>query len=343
MEGEEGDVRAIMDASKRAHRGLIDYASSYLQRLICGQQVLNKANEGTVNQVANFVSDSRSSQLSNIPAGFISAGPNIASHSTLFRQIASELRHSDSNIFVTLGSSECSNLKSLLKALIAKATARGEEDEVLPLNRKGPKLLNFDLQLLHDYVKENSIETVVVAFQDTEAFDGHVLSDAIDLFGIWHARIPFVLLFGIATSTESLQDRLSRSALRCLEGKEFDVVQTDKLLEQVFLSTIDSSERSIWMGPGLVSMLLDRQKDHVQNITEFVDALKVCGTSNHTVTNINNLSMRTCHISLRTSRAYSWPMRPDERVSHLTTTRPCGTFHPSKSESLYTNTQIFFV
>ena len=192
--------------------------SSSRQLLTSSQAVLNKANEETVTQVVDFVSSSRASGSSKLSAGLISAGPNIASHSTLSRQIETQLRSSGANIFVNLSSSECSNLKSLLKTLIAKATRRNDdEDELHSSVRKGPKLLNYDLQLLQEHVKDNGVENVVVAFQDTEAFDSHVMSDAIELFGIWDRRIPFVLLFSVATSIGAHVDALGTAKGSCAE------------------------------------------------------------------------------------------------------------------------------
>ncbi len=48
--------------------------------------------------------------------------------------------------------------------------------------RQGPKLLNYDLQVLYEFVHTNKIQKVVVGFQDSEAFDGTLLADLIALF-----------------------------------------------------------------------------------------------------------------------------------------------------------------
>ena len=42
--------------------------------------------------------------------------------------------------------------------------------------------LNYDLQILHDHVKAHSINRVVVAFEDSEAFEAKLLADLIDIF-----------------------------------------------------------------------------------------------------------------------------------------------------------------
>jgi origin recognition complex subunit 3 len=88
-------------------------------------------------------------------------------------------------------------------------------------------------------------------------------------------RIPFVLLFGVATSLDLFHERLSKSASRFLDGVQFDVEQTCSLLERVFQKTIAGSEAPLRLGSVLVSGLMERQLDHVQSVQSFIAALKV--------------------------------------------------------------------
>lgn len=50
------------------------------------------------------------------------------------------------------------------------------------ISLKGPKLLSYDLQILYDCVKAHDSQKVIIAFQDSEAFDGALLGDLITLF-----------------------------------------------------------------------------------------------------------------------------------------------------------------
>lgn len=83
-----------------------------------------------------------------------------------------------------------------------------------------------------------------------------------------------MLLFGIATSAESFEDRLSGKSLRYLQGDKFDVTQSDDIIEKLFSATVASTEIRLHVGPNLCRRILDRQKDHVQNIQDFCDGLK---------------------------------------------------------------------
>jgi origin recognition complex subunit 3 len=83
-----------------------------------------------------------------------------------------------------------------------------------------------------------------------------------------------VLLFGIATSAESFEERLAGNSLRYLDGQKFDVTQSDEIIEKLFLATIGSKDAQLHVGPNLCRRMLDRQKDHVQNTQDFCDGLK---------------------------------------------------------------------
>jgi origin recognition complex subunit 3 len=83
-----------------------------------------------------------------------------------------------------------------------------------------------------------------------------------------------VLLCGIATSAESFEDRLSGKSLRYLKGQKFNVTQSDEIIEKLFGATVARTDVRLRIGPGLSRRMLDRQKDHVQNVQDFVDGLK---------------------------------------------------------------------
>jgi origin recognition complex subunit 3 len=103
---------------------------------------------------------------------------------------------------------------------------------------------------------------------------GMLVVDYADTCSSWLDRLPFVLLFGIATSAESFEDRLSGKSLRYLDGEKFDVTQSDEIIEELFSATVASTDVRVHVGPALCRRMLDRQKDHVQNVQDFCDGLK---------------------------------------------------------------------
>lgn len=91
----------------------------------------------------------------------------------------------------------------------------------------------------------------------------------------WLDRIPFVLLFGIATSVELFHERLPRSATLCMQGVQFDVEQTSKTLVTIFQKVIASPDIRLRLGGSFIAALLERQHDQVYSLQTFIAALKV--------------------------------------------------------------------
>lgn len=92
-----------------------------------------------------------------------------------------------------LRASEAPNLKAALKKIIRDATTvrggdgddAGEGEEVLDV--RGRKYLDYDLEALHVFLKQGQQQQqrgrrVVVAFQDSEAFDSALLTELVTLF-----------------------------------------------------------------------------------------------------------------------------------------------------------------
>jgi origin recognition complex subunit 3 len=244
-----------------------------------GQNTLEDADQTTQEKIVSFVSKVPENDRPAIPTGLIVAGPSIASHGSFFARLGERIREQNDSTYLVLTSGESPNLKTLLKNLIRKATSRVEDDDdddiaLTRPSRNGPKLLDFDLGHLQEWQARNPVRNVVVAIQDSEAFDARVLDEMIDLFNSWLDRLPFILLFGIATSAESVEDRLSGKTLRYLEGRKFDVTQSDEIIEKLFSATIASADLPLRIGPNIARRIMDRQKDHVQNTQDFSDGLK---------------------------------------------------------------------
>ncbi|KAF2187801.1 hypothetical protein K469DRAFT_569244 [Zopfia rhizophila CBS 207.26] len=247
------------------------------------QATLEEADRVTLEKIINFVSASAQTDYAepvSIPTGLVIAGPSIASHGPFFERLGRKIKDETNSAYFLLNSGDSSNLKTFLKNLIKKAMSRVDADDEDDLgrigssSRNGPKLLDFDLGHLQEWHARSRADRIVVAIQDSEAFDANLLVEIIELFYSWLDRLPFVLLFGIATSAESFEDRLTGKAPRYLQGQKFNVTQSDEIIEKLFSATIASTDVSLRIGPNLSRRILERQKDHVQNVQDFSDSLK---------------------------------------------------------------------
>ena len=99
------------------------------------------------------------------------------------------LGHLDvSSVYVSLASSECPNLKALLKTLIRKVYQRHQgtdekDDSLLSSVLKRSKLLDYDLDLLLELEDEvhGDLEAMILVFQDSEAFEASLLAEFIEV------------------------------------------------------------------------------------------------------------------------------------------------------------------
>ncbi|EFQ26345.1 origin recognition complex subunit [Colletotrichum graminicola] len=240
------------------------------------QKILRDANSATLDQVTAFFRDQACPQ-NKISSAFIITGPNISSQDLLFEQLSETLEENTRSKFVRLKSSEAINLKAALKTIIEDATSRGsldDEDVEISLGQDGRRYLNYDLEGLYAFSKAQQCDHIFVAFQDSEGFDSALLSDLITLFDSWRPKIPFTLLFGIATSVELLQARLLKSACQHLYGAQFDVVQTGVILEQIFKAAIAGTDAALTLSQPLLQSLVVRQQDQVASIQSFVASIK---------------------------------------------------------------------
>ncbi|KAG6088421.1 hypothetical protein E4U15_006096 [Claviceps sp. LM218 group G6] len=247
------------------------------------ETIMRESNSATLEDVSRFVASSKTDCLDQIPSAFIITGPNIASQDLLFEQLSESLpQRSSPSRFVRLKSSEILTLKAALKKTIRDATAcaedvdRGADGDDLQIENTpdGRRYLDYDLEALEAYVKPLQCQHVFVAFQDSEGFESSLLSDLITLFHSWRPRIPFTLLFGIATSVDLLQARLLKSACRLIYGGQFDGVQTASILETVFKGAVASADVPLRLGAPLLRSMLERQHEQVAGIQSFISSLK---------------------------------------------------------------------
>ncbi|SLM37765.1 Origin recognition complex, subunit 3 [Lasallia pustulata] len=258
------------------------------------ESLLENAYTNTLNEVANFVNSvDFESYDGRIPTGFIVAGPSIAVHHELFDAISRRISNEDAATVIVVNSAQANNLKTLLKHINqhasvqptdggysgvsedrhqASACPSWEKKWLTPL--QGSRLLNYDLQILDQQIKSRGISRVVLSFPDSEALEGGLLADLIAVFSSWRDRIPFVLLFGVATSVDLFQDKLPKTASRSLRGVKFDVAQAEDTLQLVFKSAMLNVHKALWLGPELSRLLLERQRDHLQSPRSLIRALQ---------------------------------------------------------------------
>ncbi|KAL9593677.1 MAG: hypothetical protein Q9179_005755 [Wetmoreana sp. 5 TL-2023] len=204
-----------------------------------------------------------SSSEAAIPLGLIIVGPNTTAYTNIVRSLSLRLEQDRQAIVVDIVPSQATNLKSALKLINSHAANKDSDVEAEDPIRHDQVPTPFSLLSLEG----------LTSFQDGEAFDGALLSELIELLGLWSDRIPFVCLFGIKTSVELFQDKLRRATIRLLQGVQFEVAKVD--VDRVFRAVIFSDKTGLfWLGHGVSKLILGAQKSSVQSIASFARSLQ---------------------------------------------------------------------
>ncbi|KAI5289550.1 hypothetical protein KEM54_003687 [Ascosphaera aggregata] len=212
-----------------------------------------------------------------IPTALINLGSNISSIGRLLNHLKRELHSRKIAKIVALESGDAVNLKTALKNIIRDATTEldGEAFSAAGNVRSEIKYLPYDLDALHEHLQRQGLKKVVIAFQDSEACDQSVLADLISLLSSWMDRIPFILLFGVATSIELFEGRLARAAANLLDGTRFDIQGCDDLIDRTFVALQLQPDNAVWLGPQVSSLLLEKSRDHFESPESFSYGMKV--------------------------------------------------------------------
>lgn len=140
------------------------------------QSVLDEANTLTLDQIECFLRTAQIGNESSIPTGFVMAGPDTTSHATFFAQLKGRIEDDSAKLLVSLNATECSNLRSALKALIYKVINQDDDVQF----ESDTRYLDYDLQMLASWLQQQDKSLIAIAFEDSEAFQPNVLTEIID-------------------------------------------------------------------------------------------------------------------------------------------------------------------
>ncbi|KAJ9242544.1 hypothetical protein DTO169E5_3107 [Paecilomyces variotii] len=235
--------------------------------------VLEELDTHILHDMSSFIADSTSgTSHGHIPTALINIGSSVASFGRLLDRIHDRLLTSKEGGVVVLESEDAPNLKTALKTIIRAGVSIFEGNEgyqELSTQTGGPRLLSYDLEVLHGCVKKHGVRRLAVAFRDSEAFDPKLLSDLLSLLSSWLDRIPFVLLFGVSTSFELFEERLPRSTVSLLQGNHFEIGGVGDSIQRLYKSLQTSKNNRLWLGPQISKVLLERSGNYFQSLETF--------------------------------------------------------------------------
>ncbi|OKL56863.1 hypothetical protein UA08_07830 [Talaromyces atroroseus] len=242
------------------------------------KEVIENLDSGILEDITTFVK-SASPELFNgcIPTSLVTIGSNVSALPRLLDILHRRLTTQNCGQVILLESGDAPNLKAVLKTIIRVAvtsTSGNDAYQKLFTDKSGPRMLPYDLNVLHDYVKGQGAKPLVLAFRDSEAFDFGVLNDLLSLLSSWVDRIPFVLLFGISTSVELFEGRLPRSTAALLLGRHFEIHEAEGAIDYIYETLQTNPDTRLWLGPHVSASLIEKARDHFQSPEGFIREVK---------------------------------------------------------------------
>ncbi|KAG5363308.1 Origin recognition complex subunit 3 [Yarrowia sp. B02] len=248
-------------------------------------QLLEMTNGHILEEIVKYVSES--SAENQIPTALVFPGSNIANHVRLFGQIREWLGAVKGIHMVTLHARTCPSLKAIIKNIVSdliESEEVAEEVEVREEDLNYDRRVKYDFSILAEWCRKvgtESSQKVVLILEDVDSFDVKVLSNLVLMMHSYKDDIPFRLVFGIATSLEIFEHKMTKTSIRHLQGQVFDA-QATSLFQSLFENHMfNINNQSIIVGPTILEDILKRQNVSTESIDAFISSLKYAYMSHY--------------------------------------------------------------
>uniref|UniRef100_A0A672Q465 Origin recognition complex, subunit 3 n=1 Tax=Sinocyclocheilus grahami TaxID=75366 RepID=A0A672Q465_SINGR len=295
----------------------------FLDKYISSQVIQDQLNKKVLDSLAEFIkkhglgcsSDVWRQRASEIPTAALMLGVNVPDHAMTFRSLCNLLQDSVTPFVVSVHAKECAGvIIGLLQKCIQVSPERKEN------------LTNNDLP--------QSLPVVVI-FKDFEAFNSQVLQDFILICSRYTQELPFVFIFGIATSPSAIQHRLphSVSSLLCIEV--FHSLSCTQHLASVFDKLILNAQFPFKLSSRVIQVLVGVFLYHDFNVQNFVKGLQFSMLEHF---NSQPLSLLCCQKQEALLSAKTLSKQNVEQIRHLPSfMRYVETQEPQEQVRLLTN------
>ncbi|KAI9596713.1 origin recognition complex subunit 3 N-terminus-domain-containing protein [Syncephalis fuscata] len=135
---------------------------------------------------------------------------------------------------------------------------------------------DFDIHTLlawYEHLANEEASNLVVIFQDFESFNSTVLHDLITICSEYTTRLPFIFVFGVATSMETVHQSLTFSALSLLRTEKFKLQEANECLNTIVDQLFISNDYGFQLGLAPFNLILDRFTLHNLSVDSVVNTL----------------------------------------------------------------------
>ncbi|XP_063599512.1 origin recognition complex subunit 3-like [Penaeus indicus] len=142
-------------------------------------------------------------------------------------------------------------------------------------------------------------QPLVIIFEDVESFPTNVLHDLILICSEHCSELPFVFVFGVATTPAAVHRSLSQDASACIAIETFQAQPSTHYLSQVIEQVLMSEKLPFHIGGKTFKLLLDIFLYHDLSVKNFIKALQLCMIEHFMA---NPATFLCCIASSRSSR-----------------------------------------
>lgn len=224
---------------------------------------------------------------SEIPTAALMLGVNVPDHTMTFRSLCSLLQDSVTPFVVSVPAKECTAVKILIQKVVGQLMGRGlsldedQEDDTAPHQKTQCSI--SDLCQWYKTVKKSNMKNeglhwslpIVVIFKDFEAFNLQALQDFILICSQYVQELPLIFIFGIATSSSTIQQRLSHSVSSLLCIEVFHSLSCTQHLAAVFDKLILNSQFPFKLSSKVIQVLVGIFLYHDFSVQSFVKGLQL--------------------------------------------------------------------
>ncbi|XP_016331368.1 origin recognition complex subunit 3 [Sinocyclocheilus anshuiensis] len=329
------------------------------------EAIQDQLNKKVLDSLAEFIkkhglgcsSDVWRQRASEIPTAALMLGVNVPDHAMTFRSLCNLLQDSVTPLVVSVHAKECAAVKLLIQKVLEQLMGRGvsvdeeQEDDTALLQRtqctisalcQWYKTVTKKCTQVSPQRNENLTNSdlpqnlpVVVIFKDFEAFNSQVLQDFILICSRYTQELPFIFIFGIATSPSAIQHRLphSVSSLLCIEV--FHSLSCTQHLASVFDKLILKSQFPFKLSSRVIQVLVGIFLYHDFSVQNFVKGLQFSMLEHF---NSQPLSVLCCQKQEALLSAKTLSKQNVERIRHLPSfMRYVETQEPQEQVQLLTN------
>ncbi|XP_063706309.1 origin recognition complex subunit 3 [Culicoides brevitarsis] len=225
------------------------------------------------NDLIKFMQESDSLDIDTIPTAALLTGINQSDHIAQFNKLCKKLESQLDALIIVLESRNCPTSKATIESLITSFMEAGN-DEVEKPKRHQLNLWCFQKWYEREYGSDRP--QLVVMMPDFEGFVPEVLQNLILVLHGYRETLPFVFVFGVATSFAAIHETLPFNVTNKITVKVFQADPSPVILNNVIDQVLLSPDCPFHLSGTTFRMLTDIFLFYDFSVHGFVQGFKYC-------------------------------------------------------------------